>query len=284
MKFTKATLSAIVSLCLSGISLTTEPLLSASKNLDLQKECLNSIKEINTGKSLNESRIKANSFDYHKAITLETKGSRIVAKFSPQKVLNKKIRLKTLASTMGYDHFNWVSYVEKDPHGIADKSGRILATPYNDPPQGGYYYDGADDFPFYWDVVQCDRCSFRHHYHSPKVTKEFELIFEDAPADYRLKSGESIEFVTHLVGVKSIDPQTKTATWDALKTFRWRLSNPTPKKGTVSLVNSNVEAHNLSLSILRQMQADGAIMSNLNTVASCDLRISDRQIQITTVE
>ena len=280
MKFTKATLSLILGLSLTGISLKAEPILSVTKNFNSKKECFNSTAKINTNKSVHESQVKAHTFDYHKAITLETKGSRIIAKFSPQKVLDKKIRLKTLASTMGYDHFNWVSYVEKDPHGIADKSGRILATPYNDPPRGGYHYDGADDFPFYWDVVQCDRCSFRHHYHSPKVTKEFELIFEDAPADYRLKQGESIEFVTHLVGVKSINSQTKTATWDVLKTFRWKLSNPTPEKGTVSLVDSNVEANNLPLSILMQMQADGAILSNLNTVASCDLRITNNDREL----
>lgn len=281
MKFTKVTLSLIASLSLTGISLIAEPTLSATKNLNGKKECFSSTTEISTDKSLNEYQRNTQTLDYKEAITLETRDSRIVAKFSPQKILDKKIKLKTLASMMGYDHFNWVSYVEKDPHGIADKSGQLLATPYNDPPQGGYYYDGADEFPFYWDVVKCDRCSLRHHYQSPKITKEYELVFEDAPADYRLKQGESIEFVTHLVGVKSIDPQTKKATWDALKTFRWRLSNPTPEKGSVSLVSSDVDAASLPSSILAQMQADGATMSNSNTVASCDFTITENNHNLT---
>lgn len=276
MKFTKATLSLIASLSLTGISLTAEPILSATKNLNGKKECFNSTTEINTDKRIDKYQENIQTSYYKEAITLKTQGSRIVARFVPQKALNQKIKLKTLASMMGYDHFNWVSYVEEDPYGIADKSGQLLSTPYNDPPQGGYYYDGADEFPFYWDVVKCDRCHSRHHYHSPKITKEFELVFEDAPADYRLKAGESIEFVTHLVGVKSFDPQTKKATWDVLKTFKWKLSNPTPGKGSVSLVKGDVDLASLPQSLLMQMQADGATMSNLNARVSCNLTITNR--------
>ena len=273
MKFTKATLSLIASLSLLGISLTAEPLLSATKNANGKKKCFNSATEISTNKSY-KYRQKTTAFNYEEAMTLETKGSRIVAKFSPEKALGEKIELKKLASIMGYDHFNWVSYVEEDPHSIADRSGQILSTPYNDPPQGGYFYEGADEFPFYWDISQCDRCRSRHHYHNPKVTKKFELVFEDSPADYRLKKGESIEFVTHLVGVKSVNHQTKTAKWDVLKTFEWKLSNPTPGKGIVSLVNKKVNAASLPSSILMHMQSDGATIPSLSAVIDCNFTIT----------
>ena len=280
MKFTKATLSLVASLSLLGISITAEPLLSATKNINGKKECLNSATEVSTNKSLDKYQKNTTAFNYEEAMTLETKGSRIVAKFSPQKALGQKIELKKLASLMGYDHFNWVSYVEEDPHGIADKSGQIVSTPYNDPPQGGYYYEGADEFPFYWDIVQCDRCRSRHHYHNPKITKEFELVFEDAPADYRLKQGESIKFVTHLVGVKSFNYHTKTANWDVLKTFKWKLSNPTPGKGNVSLVNYDVNAASLPQSILMQMQADGANVPSLGAGVSCNFTITKNNEQL----
>ena len=276
MKFTKATLSLVATLSLLGISFTAEPLLSATKNIH-KKECLNSATEISNNKSLDNYQKNPTAFNYEEAITLETKGSRIVARFSPQKALGEKIKLEKLASMMGYDHFNWVSYVEEDPHGIADKSGQLVSTPYNDPPQGGYYYEGADEFPFYWDIVNCDRCRFRHHYHNPKITKEFELVFEDSPADYRLKKGESIEFVTHLVGVKSFDHQTKKATWDVLKTFKWRLSNPTPGKGRVSLVKDSVKTNHLPQSILMQMQADGATIPRVSAVANCNITITGKR-------
>lgn len=274
MKFTKATLFLLTTLSLLGVSITAEPLLSATKNIKGARECLNSATEVSTNKSLNKYSQSNTAFDYEAAMTMETNGPRIVAKFSPEKALGKKIELKKLASMMGYDHFNWVSYVEKDPHSLADKSGQILSTPYNDPPQGGYYYEGADDLPFYWDLVKCDRCRSRHNYNHPKITKDFELVFEDSPADYRLKRGESIEFVTHLVGVKSFNPQTKTASWDVLKTFEWKLSNPTPGKGSVSLVNQNVNVASLPQSILGHMQADGANIPHLSAGVNCNFTLT----------
>ena len=270
MKFTQATLSLAASLSLIGIPLTAIPLLSATTNLINKKECSSLTTDIHNNKSLNSHKQNTVAFNYDEAITLNTNGSRIVAKFSPQKALGEKIELKELASAMGYDHFNWVSYVEEDPHGIADKSGQLLSTPYNDPPQGGYYYEAADEFPFYWDVVKCDRCRSRHHYQHPKITQEFELIFEDVPADYRLKRGESIEFITHLVGVQSFNFQTKKAKWDVLRTFKWKLTNPNPGQGNVSLVEVNVNAASLPQSVLTQMQADGAIITNLSAGVSCN--------------
>ena len=106
---------------------------------------------------------KDRSFTYAKDITHQVFGSKISTKFSPKNHRGEKVDLNKLASDLGYDHFNWVSYVEQDPYGITDRIGRQLFTPYNDPPQGGYQYDSADRLPFYWDVVDCDRCKSYHH-------------------------------------------------------------------------------------------------------------------------
>jgi hypothetical protein len=83
-------------------------------------------------------------------------------------------------------------------------------------------------------------------------------VFEDAPADYRLQPGETIEFVTNLVGVKYYDPQNQTAKWQILHTFRWQLSNPQPNISRVSLVETEVDLNGLPTSLLSRMQLDGA--------------------------
>jgi hypothetical protein len=198
-------------------------------------------------------------------IDLKLNGSQIIAKFIPKNYHNQKISLNELASSLGYDHFNWVSYVSQDPYGIADKNGKPLATPYNDPPQGGYYYDSADHLPFYWDVDKCDRCSSRYYYKNPKITNDFELVFKDIPSDYRLKPGESIEFVTHLVGVESLDFQAGNARWQPLYTFKWKLTNSPLGEGIVSLIKENVNLSDLPLSLQNQMLIDGATFSPLNS-------------------
>lgn len=187
-------------------------------------------------------------------------GSKITTRFSPRNSQGEKIELHKLASELGYDHFNWVSYVEEDPHGIADVTGKQLSTPYNDPPRGGYHYDSADGLPFYWDVVECDRCKQRHHFQNDNNLKQFELVFEDAPADYRLRPGEAIEFITNLVGVKKIDSNTQEAEWDILHTFRWKLTNPRPDYSQVSLVDADVNLKQLSPLLLNTMLLDGATL------------------------
>ena len=185
-------------------------------------------------------------------------GSKIITKFSPRNNKGEKIELHRLAAELGYDHFNWVNYVEKDPYGILDITGKQLNTPYNDPPRGGYHYDLADRLPFYWDVVNCDRCKQRHHFQNYNNLKEFELVFEDAPADYRLQPGEAVEFLTNLVGVKKINPHTQQAEWDILHTFRWKLTNPHPHYSQVFLVDGDVELKQLSPVLLNTMLLDGA--------------------------
>ncbi|MFM2312982.1 MAG: hypothetical protein RLZZ04_2258 [Cyanobacteriota bacterium] len=208
--------------------------------------------------ALQTKSLGTEKFAYGHNITHQLVGSQIITQFTPKNAQGESIELQQLASSLGYDHFNWASYVVEDPYGIFDQGGQRLDTPYNDPPKGGYLYDAADHFPFYWDLEQCHQCKSRHHWQNEQNLKPFELVFEDAPADYRLQPGETIEFVTNLVGVKYYDPQNQTAKWEILHTFRWQLSNPQPNISKVFLVETEVDLNGLPTSLLSRMQHDGA--------------------------
>lgn len=227
-----------------------------------KKETQNQISslEIQEKSNSKKSRKITTQPTFEANVNIQLQGARIVAKFAPENSQGEKMELTELALMMGYDHFNWVSYVENDPHGIANQQGELLSTPYNDPPLGGYQYDSADRLPFYWDIEQCVRCSHRHNYQHPLVTKQYELVFEDVPSDPRLQPGEAIEFITHLVGVKSYDTQTNQAEWDILNTFKWQLTNPIPYQGQVSLIEDNIDTTKIAPSIIAEMQADGATL------------------------
>ncbi len=199
-------------------------------------------------------------FAYQKNISHQLIGSRIITQFAPKNSKGENIDLNKLASSLGYDHFNWVSYVEKDPYGIMSQAGQMLYTPYNDPPQGGYLGDPADQLPFYWDLVSCHNCQPRYHIQDSRNLSSFKLVFEDSPADYRLQPGESIEFVTNLVGVKHYDLENQTAEWDILHTFRWQLTNSSPNFSETSLVEENVDLNQLPAILLSKMQQDGAAL------------------------
>ena len=198
------------------------------------------------------------NFNYQKAIVHKSNGGRITTRFTPKNNNGDSIDLSILAASQGYDHFNWVSYVEADPYGINDRFGNMMSTPYNDPPMGGYQYDSADRLPFYWDVVNCDRCKQRHHIQNSKNFQQFKLTFKDAPTDSRLQPGESIEFMTSLVGVKNINLDEQSAEWDVLHTFRWKTTNTLHNGFQVSLVDSNVNTAQLPSLLLSQMIQDGA--------------------------
>jgi len=206
-----------------------------------------------------ESVVKED-FAYAQNITHQLIGSRILTQFAPKNSQGESIDLNQLASSLGYDHFNWANYVEKDPYGITNQAGEKMSTPYNDPPQGGYHYDPADRFPFYWDLVHCDRCNPRHYFQNSHNLNQFNLVFQDSPADYRLQPGEAVEFVTHLVGVRQYDPQKQTSEWEILHTFRWKLTNPQPRMSQVSMIESDVALNKLSPLLLSKMQLDGAVL------------------------
>ena len=204
--------------------------------------------------------LEKDKFSFGKNVTYQLSGSRIVARFAPKNSSNQSFGIQKLAEDLGYDHFNWTNYVVEDPYGITNQMGQRLNTPYNDPPMGGYLYDPADRLPFYWDLEKCQQCKSRHHWQHQNNLKQFELVFEDFPADYRLQPGEKIEFVTNLVGVKEYDSKTQTAKWEILHTFRWQLTNPHPNSSKVSLVETDVALDQLSPMLLSTMQLDGAVL------------------------
>ena len=237
-------------LCVSSI-----PTVAFGETVDNQKK--NYDKPLNADFSIN----------YSQDITHIIIGARIITQFSPRNSQGERIKLDQLASELGYDHFNWVSYVEKDPYGILDRSGKRMVAPYNDPPIGGYQYDQADTFPFYWDVVNCDHCNERHHFQNYNNLQQFSLVFEDAPADYRLQPGEAVEFLTSLVGVKNINTPKNEAEWEILHTFRWKLTNPRPNYSQVSLLDTNVNLDLLSPLLVNVMVVDGAAIPTLIEVS-----------------
>ena len=208
------------------------------------------------------------NFNYKKAIAHKLNGGRITTQFTPKDSNEDSIDLGTLAASQGYDHFNWVSYVEADPYGINDRFGNMMSTPYNDPPMGGYQYDSADRLPFYWDVVDCDRCKQRHHIQNRKNLQQFKLTFKDAPTDSRLQPGESIEFMTSLVGVKNVNSDEQSAEWDVLHTFRWKTTNTANNSFQVSIVDSDVDTAQLPSLLLSQMILDGAKLSTSINIAN----------------
>ena len=208
------------------------------------------------------------NLNYQKAIAHKIEGGRITTQFSPIDKKGYQIELDTLASELGYDHFNWVSYVEADPYGISDREGNMMSAPYNDPPLGGYQYDSADRLPFYWDVTECDRCKQRHNIQNYHNLQRYNLVFEDAPRDSRLQPGESIEFMTSLVGVKSINSDHTAAEWDVLYTFRWQVSNITPNNSQISLIDTDLDTAQLPPSLLAKMSLDGAKLATSVKVSS----------------
>ncbi len=256
--FKKIAISTFTLLSFFPVTLKAAPVeIMANNNIDNSKYSSFDFKSRSEGNLTTENIDRSVFKD---SLKIELMEARIVAKFAPTNNLGEQIELEKLAAMLGYDRFSWVSYVEKDPYGITDRQGQLLSTPYNDPPIGGYQYDAADELPFYWDEEECARCNRRHHYQHPLITQKYQLVFEDIPSDPRLKPGEAIEFVTHLVGIKNYDAQNKTAEWDVLNTFKWQLTNPIPGRGRVSLTETNLELARLSPFILIEMQADGALL------------------------
>ena len=217
------------------------------------------------------------NFNFADYLSIEV-SSGIVARFTPRNSQNKPIELYNLAKATGYRRFDWVNYVEQDPYGITDKKGNLLSLPYNDPPPGGYQYGAADSHPFYWDIEPCQNCHSRHYYQHPEILQKHTLTFEDHPSDYRLQTGESVKFVTHLVGVKAdesptsngratVETKSKQSRWEVLSTFEWQLTNDATGKSQVSLIASDRDLAELSPSLLAQIQKDGGIIPRLDWIA-----------------
>ena len=229
-----------------------------------QVKCLLETEKLEDAAKTNSANYPNFRFNQH--LIFDSSHSGIVVTFAPQNNRGEKIELKQLASALGYERFAWVNYVERDPHGMGDRHGKILQTPYNDPPPGGYQYEAADNHPFYWDIELCDNCRPRHHYQHPQITDKYRLVFEDHPYDPRLESGESVDFVTHLVGVSNNSLNDGQNNWDILTTFSWKLITHNPATGRVSLLESNLDPLQLSPALLAQIQADGGKVTNFAIV------------------
>ena len=241
---------------------------SLALNTDTSKAQSNLECATNVSNTKHNQNIK--KIDFGKLLTFSTIGSRIQVKFSPRDPHEQPLALQSLAATLGYQSFNWVNYVEKDPHGMTNHQNELLSLPYNDPPLGGYQYDAADNYPFYWDIEQCENCHSRHNYQHPKVKQKFALNFEDSPSDYRLKEGETVEFITHLVGVKNNNLEQNQFSWDVLSSFKWQLTNDAAGRGQITLIAVNLKTSELSPSILTQIQNDGGIIPQLPMFAHLD--------------
>lgn len=243
----------LITLLNNNISLASS-LISKKSNLELNSS--NKLLEHQT-----TSQFQVNNFsDY---LFFKTSGSRIIARFAPQNQKKEALDIDKLAKALGYKSFNWVNYVEKDPHGIANYQGHSLSIPYNAPPLGGYQYDAADAHPYYWDIENCQNCRSRHYYQHPEVQQRYSLTFEDHPSDHRLKPGEKIEFVTHLVGIKNDSSNQKPSEWDILSTFKWQLTNDAFGRGKVSLIAVDLPILDLSPALIAQIEKDGGTIPNL---------------------
>jgi hypothetical protein len=250
--YTKLLFNSLATISLIALPVSNIATASTTEKNQSKKPC---------GTEVLKSQNKLNklpNYDFDKYLQFQVVGSQIVAKFTPQDQQNQPIDIDTLAKAAGYESFNWVSYVEQDPYGIADHRGQLLSLPYNDPPLGGYQYGLADNHPFYWDIEKCQNCHSRYYHKHPRVQQKFVLTFEDSPSDYRLKPGETINFVTHLVGIKQTgnSPQ-----WDVLSTFTWQLTNNATGHGQVSLTAVSLDISELSPSVVSLIKKDGGIVS-----------------------
>lgn len=248
--FSGLTVFALINFLTNNISFASS---LVNKKLTLKMNSTNKLLEHQTS-----NLFKRNNFSNY--LFFKTFGSRIIVKFVPQNQKKEVLDLDKLATTLSYKFFNWVNYVEHDPYGIANYQGHSLSIPYNDPPLGGYQYDAADTHPYYWDIENCQNCRSRHYYQHPEVQQRYSLTFEDHPSDHRLKPGEKIEFVTHLVGIKNDYSNQKPSEWDILTTFKWQLTNDAFGRGKVSLIAVDLQLSDLSPALIAQIEKDGGII------------------------
>lgn len=261
--YKKLLLSICATLSLTPLSTKSLALNTNISNTRNNLKCITNVYSTKSNQTIN-------IIDFDKHLSFSTVGSRILVKFSPRDPQKQPLALASLATSLGYRSFNWVNYVEKDPYGMTDYQGNLLSLPYNDPPPGGYQYDAADNYPFYWDIEQCENCHSRHNYQHPQVKQKFALNFEDYPSDYRLKEGETVEFITHLVGIKNYNLEQNQFSWDVLSTFKWQLTNDAAGRGQISLIAVDIPTSELSPSVLALIQNDGGFIPQSTTIANLD--------------
>jgi hypothetical protein len=272
-KYKRILFSGLITLGLITLSAQNSSLASSTDNEQVKQEFTTTDNSKKNQKTAPHN-LKIN-FASH--LVFNVSGSRIVVKFAPQNPQKQALQLDDLAADLGYQSFNWVNYVERDPYGITDYQGNLVSIPYNDPPSGGYQYDAADAHPFYWDIEECESCRSRHHYQHPEVKQSSYLTFEDHPSDSRLKPGEKIEFVTHLVGIKisDSDGDKGRSQWEVLTTFKWQLTNNVSGSSQVSLIGVDLDLSELSPALLAKINSDGGIISDIAIAAPQNQNNSD---------
>jgi hypothetical protein len=270
-KYKRILFSGLITLGLITLSTKNSSLASSIDDEQIKLEFTTTDNSKKNQKT-NNHNLKIN-FASH--LIFNVSGSRIVVKFVPQDRQKQALQLDDLAADLGYQSFNWVNYVERDPYGITDYQGNSVSIPYNDPPSGGYQYDAADAHPFYWDIEKCENCRSRHYYHHPEVKQSSYLTFEDHPSDSRLKPGEKIEFVTHLVGIKISNSDKDRSQWEVLTTFKWQLTNNVSGSSQVSLVAVDLDLSDLSPALLARIDRDGGLISDFAIAAPQNQNNSD---------
>jgi hypothetical protein len=150
------------------------------------------------------------------------------ATFTP----NFGLSLADAATACGYDHFNWRQTVTDCPH--CDEPGLVTATgisgSFTDPPNGYLSIPSmVDALPFYWreegdpfNPVSCIPPNGGGVFRSCNQGPFFDffdpsfLTFFDQPRLPFLAAGESVDFVTELVGIKK-----SGGSIDVLNKFTW---------------------------------------------------------------
>ncbi len=161
-----------------------------------------------------------------------------------------------------YDHFNWYQVVVNAPH---SEEMLGMSAPFVDPqPGGGPAFGGwADNLPFYYDEQGETGTGYYLSDHTTITT----LDFGDRPANSRLETGEQLEFLTSLAGIRA------DGTWDVLYSFSWAsdyngtaggvdvfrsLTLPTGGTGGVFDVSLDLQPWDLPVEVLQLMAGDGA--------------------------
>ena len=103
-----------------------------------------------------------NSFKPATNMNVNMEGNAIISHFNPFFSNCRKIKIKELAEALGFIDISWVNTVKSEKYGIKNRKGKTLKKNYVDPPVGGFQYDGADSYPFYWDMYKCEKCRSKH--------------------------------------------------------------------------------------------------------------------------
>jgi len=165
-------------------------------------------------------------------ILFENGGIQITGLFTPDGLgfLSQVTQELRTANIADYDHFNWISVINRDNHPLTDSAGNRLVAPYLDPPFGGYGAPSpqqADNLPYYWDEPAMFLSSRFYIFSTDAGGRQDSSVtaaFRDIPMEPLLAPGEYLSFFTTLVGVKTTvgaDPTVTPPNYRPLVSFAW---------------------------------------------------------------